>query len=755
MNTIIESLLTLHARYPGFFTVLAALIKATTVIAIAGSLVLMLGGRSARARCWVWRVALLMLALLAGWTARPDFLRQAGLNVTVVEQTVAGRDPTVLRTPESMNSDHAPAMSESPEQTGGAEVGAKPPEALQNARTRDLVFRGGGQAPPVELAAAPMATPKGPGWRALARRMDDHIAILWLAGFAALACWKFGRGVLARRWLSRHSQPCGGMIEAHCPQGMKCRMSLRINAPLITGLLRPVIWLPEQALSWSELKLRAAFQHEKAHHARHDLWWQALGTLGACAWWWLPLSWLALRKLKAEAEKAADDFTVTRSLSVADYAEALVQIARNAAPIPESLRVGIAMSGYSELEQRVRELLRDNPWRDRMGFLAGIAMTVMFACMSCVVLVGCNRQPAQYTSLAKLAAGGRISGNVASAPQYKDYMTDFYGTIVETLESGVMHRRAAERVQALNPDLKKTEVVVRVSQSKGSAIFNVSAVGSDPKYTRVFLDALLDEFRAFREQIREQQRNKALTTLAEDLVKREKALKEKSERLARFQKENTIVVLANGQNQAAEFLKQMTVEKSRLMLDLGDIGQAVGDVETWISVKRVDVSGAGSSDNHRDGASAVLTRAEQDYLNARSERIRAQVDLEVLRAAKSSDAARLAEVELSLARLDKLMAAYSRQVADMLKAQQAGLERRITILDGRMREFAQQAVDLGGKLAEYNRLEKDSADSEKAYHEMFDLVRKFQANEEMSGDYVAIMERASAAVQDVRPWWQF
>jgi len=95
-------------------------------------------------------------------------------------------------------------------------------------------------------------------------------------------------------------------------------------------------------------------------------------------------------------------------------------------------------------------------------------------------------------------AGGQIVTN--------ETITDFYGTITETIESAEMKRRALERVRALNPELKDKEcdVEIRVAQTRGSAIFNIIATGSEPKYTRIFLDALLDEFIAFRQSIREQ-----------------------------------------------------------------------------------------------------------------------------------------------------------------------------------------------------------------------------------------------------------
>ena len=220
--------------------------------------------------------------------------------------------------------------------------------------------------------------------------------------------------------------------------------------------------------------------------------------------------------------------------------------------------------------QRYKILLRRRWW----FLLLTASIGVCFQALR----ITSNQQ--QYVSLAKLVAGGRMVSGTAGGPSYVDYLTDFYGTIIETLESAEMRRHALERVRALNPDLKESDVDVHVTQNKGSAIFNVAAIGSEPKFTRVFLDALLDEFRAFREQIREQQRNKALTALAEDVVKREAANKEKAEKLASFKKNNNVVVLMNGQNQAAEFLKQVTLEKNRLMLQLSDIDLALKDLDS-------------------------------------------------------------------------------------------------------------------------------------------------------------------------------
>lgn len=757
MNTgsLIDSLLSLHARYPGFFTVLTAALKAAVIVVMAGSLVLMLGRRSSRARCWAWRLALVMLGLLAAWIARPESWNELGLNLSVVDHSPQRSAARVTAPKTTLSaSDHAPVITDSPQQIGGAAISLLPPEAVKGVQTRDLLFRD--KVTPervLTMTAEPQPTPAGPGPKAFARYIDGRMINLWAFGIGLLAAWKLARAMIGRCWLRKHSHTAGPAVMKWCPAGLRCRVSTRIAAPLITGAFRPVVWLPADAESWSDLKLRAAFQHELAHHLRHDVGWQSLGTWVACIWWWLPFGWLALARMKAEAEQAADDVTVTRSLSVSDYAEALVQIARGAAGGSPALRVGVAMSGYSDLEMRVRALLRDNPWRDRLGSVAGTAMAAMVIVASCLVLTGCKRQAPQYVSMAKLVAGGRLVSGTPSPSVVQDYLADFYGTIIETVESKVLYRRALERVRALNPGLKECDVNLKVTQSKGSGIFTVTATGGEPKFTRVFLDALLDEFRAFREAVREQQRNKALTSLAEDVVKREAAVKKKTEAVQAFQKNNNMVVLASLQNQAAEMLKQITLERNRMMLELSEINISSGEVDAAIGSKRV-YDARQKSEAGQAPAVEGLTRDELDYLNTRSDLTVSQVELETLLESNKPDSQKVLDAQERLTRLKKLLAVYATQVADTYKKRKADLERRLAVLDRRAEEFTQSAAESGVKMAEHARLTKDLEDSEKAYKDLFELVRKFQVSEETGSDYISVMERASASLEVMQPWWR-
>jgi len=142
-----------------------------------------------------------------------------------------------------------------------------------------------------------------------------------------------------------------------------------------------------------------------------------------------------------------------------------------------------------------------------------------------------TKKPQEFRSLAKLVACGQMVANESIT--WREQQADFYGTIIETIESAEMKRRALERVAALNPDIKACDVEIRVVQTKGSAIFNILASGTEPKYTRIFLDALLDEFISFRQSIREQAQGKVLQQFLQEVVSKQKTMENSLEKFAK------------------------------------------------------------------------------------------------------------------------------------------------------------------------------------------------------------------------------
>jgi protocatechuate 3,4-dioxygenase beta subunit len=139
----------------------------------------------------------------------------------------------------------------------------------------------------------------------------------------------------------------------------------------MTGWWRATIWLPGHVVEMPTAHQRLIIEHELAHFRRKDFPWQAYASLMAAFWWWNPLVFILLRKLKSEAELAADEAVVSRGSAGADYAEALVRVAAGASYIP-CRQIGVPMLGNSSIEKRVKEIVSENPFRNRIGWIASM-----------------------------------------------------------------------------------------------------------------------------------------------------------------------------------------------------------------------------------------------------------------------------------------------------------------------------------------------------------------------------------------------
>lgn len=372
-------------------------------------------------------------------------------------------------------------------------------------------------------------------------------------------------------------------------------------------------------------------------------------------------------------------------------------------------------------------------------------------------------KPQTFISLAKLVAGGRMAGAYTKRGP-PDYLQDFYGTIIETLESSEMRRRALDRVRALHPELKETEVKIQVSQNRGSAIFNVRAFGSDPKYTRIFLDALLDEFIAFRNQIREQQRNKALTTLAEDIVRREKDLQEKRAKLIAFRKANNIATLTASNDAATTRLKELIQSTEQVKERLDKLTQAGSDPAALAMLAMAPIN-ASNSGPGQPPADSLTGKPLEDRLLA-GERINLGVEytntrrtLRLLESEKAKldqtspgDSSSAQQYQEKIAEATATLRFLEDELREDANQTKQALADEVKALDAKIADIREDALKFGSQIAIHEELTKQEEDSWRAYDEMIDLIRRFTVNEDMATDTVTIMERALGAVEDIQEW---
>lgn len=193
-----------------------------------------------------------------------------------------------------------------------------------------------------------------------------------------------------RHWrnLQRAAQPAPLAAEIlvaariFCPNGElpPVFISDQIRVPVLVGCLRPVILLPRAALTESASRLTMMLCHELAHFRRGDMRVLPLLALLRIVYWWHPLVWLALARLRRERENACDDLVLAHRFQPSDYADLILHAARAWRSNPLAAFSALAMASSSAVGERVTAILHPSRRRASLGRVTiSLALALGFA----------------------------------------------------------------------------------------------------------------------------------------------------------------------------------------------------------------------------------------------------------------------------------------------------------------------------------------------------------------------------------------
>jgi beta-lactamase regulating signal transducer with metallopeptidase domain len=189
------------------------------------------------------------------------------------------------------------------------------------------------------------------------------LTIIWLLGVAIHAV-RLCLGIASSVRLVREAEPLTDSDWNESLTSVAHSMTLAHPVALCTSTRAavPLAWrlgrsstliLPPEAKRWEADTRRAVLLHECGHLYRHDCAIRSLAVLSCGLWWFNPLAYLALRRLRREQEQACDDAVLAAGMAPVDYARQLLEMARRsvAADLPRMPILAIVCR--SELEDRM------------------------------------------------------------------------------------------------------------------------------------------------------------------------------------------------------------------------------------------------------------------------------------------------------------------------------------------------------------------------------------------------------------------
>jgi hypothetical protein len=212
--------------------------------------------------------------------------------------------------------------------------------------------------------------------------LDNHLLNWHALAIAAYACvvgammLRLLFGWLVMWWVVRAARPVGGDWAGDAD----VRESDVVRGPVTFA---STILLPSSYTAWSARKLKAVMLHEGSHVAHGDSYVLLLAGINRAVFWFNPFAWWLLTRLAELAEMISDDDAITSLSDRHGYADTLLDIARNAQPLPS----GLAMARPATVRRRVARILSATTAPRRIGVRVRVATALAIVPMAAVSAV--------------------------------------------------------------------------------------------------------------------------------------------------------------------------------------------------------------------------------------------------------------------------------------------------------------------------------------------------------------------------------
>lgn len=238
---------------------------------------------AARWRCWVWLLLCLRLAI--------------PVSIQFPEQTEIQR-PIQLPAPSNTVIYSYQQIDPQPQQP-------IPPELPDNTQ-------------PVTPAPTPDVTPPQnidePAPK-IEITLFQAISIVWVIGVVGMVAWFIISHIRFLNYVRRWSRPAVDpeTIQSYNQVGdllgldirPKLRLCSGLRAPMLAGIFRPTLLLPEKGLTGDALVY--SLLHELTHYKRRDIWLKTLALWVNAVHWFNPCMWYMMRLVERDTELACDE----------------------------------------------------------------------------------------------------------------------------------------------------------------------------------------------------------------------------------------------------------------------------------------------------------------------------------------------------------------------------------------------------------------------------------------------------------------
>ncbi|NCY20511.1 polysaccharide biosynthesis tyrosine autokinase [bacterium] len=346
-----------------------------------------------------------------------------------------------------------------------------------------------------------------------------------------------------------------------------------------------------------------------------------------------------------------------------------------------------------------------------------------------------------YVSTGRMMVSPRIMTSEAAV--YTEELSNYFGTQVSLMQSEAIKSRATAAVESAHPDLKGILPDLVVQQEPKASIFILKVTSPDPKYSQLFADACMSEFLEFKREMRGETSQKTVDAVAKQLAELEKAISSLDQKLFLFKQENNIVFLQEQGNYVGTYLvdlnKQLAeLKKEGQLLDLMSIDQTLE--------RQVQNSPDAPAKKEEMSGASLVEGPQSEYIQTKRQLQRARARLEQLSKYLRPKHPKILALKDEITRNERKLEIVRQQSQESVTEKRQAIQLQITNLEKLVAESETKALDVGRKMAEFEKMKSERERQQQLYDRLLGTVQNVNVSQDVSQFDVNILEKATPAL---------
>jgi succinoglycan biosynthesis transport protein ExoP len=400
---------------------------------------------------------------------------------------------------------------------------------------------------------------------------------------------------------------------------------------------------------------------------------------------------------------------------------------------------------------RYRNLFRRRWWV--MLVCTGLALAGMAAYI--------RNAPTEYVSKGEMIVSIRL--NIQQGSLYSEDLGNFLGTQAALMQGSEVQQRAQARVVSQNPGLLSQPVLLNVSVLPRTTIFVLLATGDNPEYTKLFLQACMEEYINLKKEMAERTSTTTIAGLTDQMLRLEPQLQKCDDEMQAFLGTNDAALLqeasgvgsylsvlyqqmATAQSQYA-LLQSMTLDQNLLLEQdrTPALMGAGGGAPAGASPSSSLLVNAGLGE--QSGLFAANTIG-MEYLTIKQQILLLKADQDRFAGYLKQKHPQMIALSREIDRLGQMLDIYRQQSVEQLDAKKSAMALQITNLDNQTKQWGAENLALSRKSAQYARLKAKSDRIQSLNDSLLATLQTLDVNKDISPESVTIYEAAINASPD-------